>query len=52
MIVDDLYASIDRGHKGLNKGLSTGMPKLDKLTYGIQRRWMTVVAGDSGSDKI
>lgn len=51
MIVDSLYKSIDRGKKGLNTGLSTGLSKLDGLIYGIQRRWLTVWAGDSGSGK-
>lgn len=49
MIVENLFSSINRGRKGLNAGLSTGLIKLDGLVYGIQRRWMEVVAGDSGS---
>lgn len=48
MIVDSLFRSIDQGKSGLNVGLSTGIPKMDKLTYGIQRKWLTVVSGDSG----
>ncbi len=51
MIVDNLYNSIERGKQGLNSGLSTSLPKLDKLIYGIQRKWLTVAAGDSGSGK-
>ena len=51
MIVESLYDSIKQGKSGLNMGLSTGMPKVDSLTYGIQRKWLTVVAGDSGSGK-
>ena len=51
MIVDSLYNSISQGKSGLNVGLSTGLPKIDSLTYGIQRKWLTVVAGDSGSGK-
>lgn len=47
--VDSLFKTIQRGRSGLNVGLSTGLPKLDMLTYGIQRRWMTVISGDSGS---
>lgn len=50
-LVDGLFSSIKRGHAGLNQGLSTGMPKLDSLTFGIQRKWFTVIAGDSGSGK-
>lgn len=49
MIVENLFKSIQRGKEGLNVGLSSGLSKLDLITYGIQRRWMTVVAGDSGS---
>ena len=49
MIVESLFSSINRGREGLNAGLSTGLSKLDGLVYGIQRRWMEVVAGDSGS---
>lgn len=51
MIVDNLYKSIERGKQGLNNGLSTGLSKLDTLVYGVQRKWMTVWAGDSGSGK-
>lgn len=49
MIVDSLFKSIQRGKAGLNVGMSSGLTNLDLITYGVQRRWMTVVAGDSGS---
>jgi replicative DNA helicase len=49
MIVDSLFSSINRGKKGLNKGLSSGFDKLDTITYGVQRKWMTIYCGDSGS---
>lgn len=52
MIVDDLFKSINQGRKGLNIGLSTGLPKLDSITFGVQRKWMTTYAGDSGSGNI
>lgn len=51
MIVENLFKSINKGRSGLNSGLSTGLPKLDGLIYGVQRRWMNVTAGDSGSGK-
>ncbi|MDO4465539.1 MAG: DnaB-like helicase C-terminal domain-containing protein [Bacillota bacterium] len=51
MITENLLNSINRGRAGLNVGLSTGLPKLDMLTYGIQRKWLTVIAGDTGSGK-
>lgn len=47
--VDNLFNTINRGRSGLNVGLITGLQKLDLLTYGIQRKWMTVISGDSGS---
>lgn len=50
MIVENLMNSIERGKKGLNVGLSTGLPAFDSLTFGVQRRWMSVWAGDSGSE--
>jgi replicative DNA helicase len=49
MIVDNLFETIKRGMLGHNKGLSTGLPKLDKLTYGIQQGWMTLVGADTGA---
>ena len=48
-MISTLYNTIKAGKEGANKGISTGLPKLDSLTYGIQRKWMTVIAGDSGS---
>ena len=51
MIVENLFKSIDKGRSGLNSGLSSGFKKLDKLVFGVQRQWMTVWAGDSGSGK-
>lgn len=51
MIVETLYSTINKGKLGKNIGLSTGLEKLDKLTYGLNRGWMYVWAGDSGSGK-
>lgn len=48
-IVSELYKNIQQGREGLNQGISTGLPKLDLLTYGVQRKWLSVIAGDSGS---
>jgi hypothetical protein len=42
---------IKQGKQGKNKGLPSGFPKLDKYTYGLQRKYMTVIAGDQGSGK-
>ena len=38
-----LIDMVDDGRKGNNMGLSTGIPKLDGLIYGVQRRWMYVI---------
>lgn len=48
-IVQNLYTNIDNGLKGLNKGLSTGLPKLDEITGGIQRSTYTTIFGLSGT---
>jgi len=50
-IVNELYKNIQQGREGLNQGISTGLPKLDLLTYGVQRKWLSVISGDSGSGK-
>ena len=51
MIVDDLYKQIEAGRQGLNKGLSSGLPKLDSLTYGIIRENITLIGASSGAGK-
>ena len=45
------YLKIYRGKQGLNKGLSTGIPKLDAVTFGLQRKYHYTIGGDSGSGK-
>ena len=50
-ITGNLFKLIERGKAGENKGLSTGLPRLDKITYGIQRRSITTIGGDTGSGK-
>lgn len=49
--VDFLYEAIDRGREGKNIGLSTGIPKLDAFTGGMQRGNYTLVFGLSGAGK-
>lgn len=49
--VDRLFKTIDAGRAGLNKGLSSGLNKLDSLTYGVIRENITLVGGSSGSGK-
>ncbi len=46
-----LLSRIEQGRKGNNIGLSTGLSKLDKITYGIQRKSFILVGGDTGSGK-
>ena len=50
-LVSNLYDRIDEGRKGGNIGIPTGLPELDKYTYGLQRRWLTVIGADSGAGK-
>lgn len=50
-IVQNLYTNIDNGLKGLNKGLSTGLPKLDEITGGVQRSTYYTIFGLSGTGK-
>lgn len=50
-IVDSLYKRIRAGREGNNIGIPTGLPDLDKYTYGIQRGFMTTIFGDSGAGK-
>jgi len=49
--VDSLFESIDKGRAGLNMGLSIGLPKLQSMMHGVQRKTYTVVAGGTGSGK-
>ena len=46
--LDVLWAQIDKGRRGENIGLSTGIPKLDKVIGGIQQsRYITIAAQSS-----
>lgn len=51
MIVETLMKQIDAGREGLNKGLYSGLPKLDSLTYGIIRENITLIGASSGAGK-
>lgn len=47
--IDILWRLIDRGRKGENIGVSTGLPKLDKLIGGIQPgRYYLISSATSG----
>lgn len=49
--IDSLLKSIEEGKKGRNIGISTGLHDLDKVIYGIQKRYLYVLAGDTSSGK-
>ncbi len=42
---------IEKGRSGKNIGISTGLPKLDSIIYGIQRKYLYLIGSDSGSGK-
>lgn len=50
--VDLLFKKIDDGRNGKNIGLSTGLPKLDGYTGGIQKSTYTLIYGLSGSGNV
>ena len=47
----NLLDLINKGREGRNRGLSTGLPKLDNLISGVQRGWLYSVAASSGGGK-
>lgn len=49
--VDSLYNLIEKGRSGLNVGLNIGLPKLQSMTYGVQRQTYTLICGATGSGK-
>ena len=51
MGVDRLVESIDRGQHGRNIGISTGLPTVDSIIYGIQRRYLYTVGADTSGGK-
>lgn len=51
MGVKQLLANIKKGKSGKNIGISTGLTKLDSIIYGIQRKYLYVVAADQGGGK-
>lgn len=46
-----LRKEIEAGREGKNIGISTGLPKLDSIIYGIQRRYLYLIGSDSGAGK-
>ena len=48
-ITDSLFKTIIAGKEGRNVGIPTGIPIIDKYTYGIQRGYLYTVFADSGA---
>lgn len=51
MGVRQLLANIKKGKEGKNIGIPTGIPKLDSMIYGIQRKTLYTIGADSGAGK-
>lgn len=49
--IQRMFNLIKRGLKGLNIGLSIGLPRLEKIMDGIQRQTYSIIAGGTGSGK-
>ena len=48
-IIDSFFSLIKRGREGRNIGISTGLKKLDKVIYGLQKKYLYLVGADSGA---
>ena len=46
-----LLQDIEAGSKGRNIGISTGLPVIDSIIYGIQRRYLYTIGADTSSGK-
>ena len=51
MITERLVANIKRGIKGLNVGISTGLPVIDSKIYGLQKKSLIVLGADTSGGK-
>lgn len=51
MSVHKFYENVNRGKEGRNIGIHTGLPKLDSLIYGVQRKTLYTIGADSGGGK-
>jgi len=51
MGVKQLLYNIKKGKDGKNVGIPTGLLKLNKVIYGIQRKCLITIGADSGSGK-
>ena len=51
MGVNQLFNNIQSGREGRNVGVSTGLPAIDSLIYGIQRKYLYTVGADTSGGK-
>lgn len=49
--VDRLYQNIDRGKSGGNVGISTGLPAIDSIIYGVQKSYLYTIGADTSGGK-
>lgn len=47
MGVSKLLENIENGRLGKNIGISMGLPAIDKVLYGIQRRYIYTIGADT-----
>lgn len=50
-IFDEIRYEVDRGRKGLNKGIPMGLPKLESIIDGVTQGTYTLIISSSGSGK-
>lgn len=51
MAIDKLLKNIEQGKLGRNIGISTGLDKLDKVIYGIQKKYLYTIGADTAGGK-
>jgi len=51
MAIDKLLKNIEQGRLGRNIGISTGLEKLDKVIYGIQKKYLYTIGADTAGGK-
>lgn len=51
MGVKQLLQNIEAGKKGRNIGISTGLPVLDSIIFGIQRKYLYTIGADTSGGK-
>jgi len=51
MLFDKFREEVDRGLKGLNKGIPTGISKLDKVLNGLDRGVYYTIFSEGGTGK-